>query len=135
MKNYSFTQEFSVRDYECDLQGIVNNAVYMNYLEHNRHSFLIKAGLDFADLHQRGIDAVVSRAEIDYKIPLKSGDAFTVGLNIYLKGRLRLIFEQEILKSDGSLAAKGKVTTAAVVNGRPQMPSEMLKALSPYFSD
>ena len=31
---------FSVRDYECDLQGIVNNAVYQNYYEHPRHQLL-----------------------------------------------------------------------------------------------
>ena len=34
-----FELKMSVRDYECDLQGIVNNAVYQNYLEHARHQF------------------------------------------------------------------------------------------------
>ncbi|MBU2223338.1 MAG: acyl-CoA thioesterase, partial [Gammaproteobacteria bacterium] len=29
-----FSVDFKVRDYECDMQGIVNNAVYFNYLEH-----------------------------------------------------------------------------------------------------
>jgi acyl-ACP thioesterase len=36
-KQYSFRLEFSVRDYECDLQGVVNNAVYQHYLEYARH--------------------------------------------------------------------------------------------------
>ncbi|RKX91588.1 MAG: acyl-CoA thioesterase, partial [Spirochaetes bacterium] len=26
-----FSIEFKIRDYECDQQGIVNNAVYLNY--------------------------------------------------------------------------------------------------------
>ncbi len=37
MIDYQFKLNFEVRDYECDLGGIVNNAVYQHYLEHTRH--------------------------------------------------------------------------------------------------
>ena len=30
MANYIFSLEMEVRDYECDLQGIVNNANYQH---------------------------------------------------------------------------------------------------------
>ena len=40
-----FTLTLAVRDYECDLQGVVNNAVYQNYLEHARHQYLQSLGL------------------------------------------------------------------------------------------
>ena len=43
-----------VRDYECDLQGIVNNANYQHYLEHTRHEFLLSTGVSFAALHEQG---------------------------------------------------------------------------------
>ena len=66
MKEYQFELEMKVRDYECDLQCIVNNANYQHYMEHARHEFLEKAGANFGALHNRGIDAVVARVEIDY---------------------------------------------------------------------
>ena len=56
--NYQFSLNLTVRDYECDLQGIVNNAVYLNYLEHTRHQFLLGHNIDFAKLHREGIDPV-----------------------------------------------------------------------------
>ena len=37
LDDYKFTHEMKVRDYECDLQGIVNNANYQPFMEHSRH--------------------------------------------------------------------------------------------------
>src|SRR3712207_6706997 len=98
MAGYQFTLEFEVRDYECDLQGIVNNAVYQNYLEHTRHVFIKQQGLDFAALARQGINLVVVRIEIDYLYPLRSGDQFEVGLNLERVSRLRFGFEQDIFR-------------------------------------
>lgn len=115
-----FELEFKVRDYELDLQGIVNNAVYQNYLEHARHEFLITAGLNFKQLHADGYDAVVIKSEIEYKKPLTSGDEFKVLTTVGREGRLRLIFNQEILRaSDGALMLKAKITTACIRNNKP----------------
>ena len=71
---FTYELDFKVRDYECDLQGIVNNSVYQNYLEHTRHEFLLDNNVSFDLLHQQGVDAVVARIEMAYKTPLKSGD-------------------------------------------------------------
>lgn len=120
MKNYHFQLEMEVRDYECDLQGIVNNSVYQNYLEHTRHKFLNHVGLDFAQLHNEGIDAVVIRAELDYKVPLRPGDVFWVRLKMLRQGRLRVVFKQQVIrKSDEKLMVDAKITTVLTRAGRP----------------
>ena len=48
---YVFETEMEVRDYECDIQGIVNNANYLHYTEHTRHLYLQSLGVSFAKLH------------------------------------------------------------------------------------
>ncbi len=112
--------EFSVRDYECDLQGIVNNAVYQNYYEHARHQFLLGRKIDFAKLHTEGIDLIVSRVEIDYKFSLRSGDLFKVTVSTRKVGFLRLIFEQDIFKlPENKLISHAKVTGVGLQRGRP----------------
>ena len=75
---YKHELEFKVRDYECDMQGVVNNGVYQNYLEHARHEFLRSRGIDFARLTEEGVNLVVIRAELDYRKSLTSNDSFVV---------------------------------------------------------
>lgn len=115
-----FELSFAVRDYECDLQGIVNNAVYQHYYEHARHQFLLSRGIDFAVLHLQGIDLIVSRVEIDYKQSLRSGDQFVVTVSTHREGHLRLIFGQEIFRMpDRVLVSRAKVTGVGLNHGKP----------------
>ena len=127
MQQYNFKLELQVRDYECDLQGIVNNAVYQNYLEHARHEYLKSVGLDFAEFTKKKINLVVVRVELDYKFPLQSGDKFIVGLNFVRESRLKFAFYQDIYRlADEKLILKGKIIgTALNPNGRPGIPAEI----------
>jgi len=121
--SYVHETEMRVRDYECDLQGIVNNAVYQNYLEHARHEFLHDIGLDFPRLCADGIDAVVTRIEMDYKRSLKPRDVFIVKVGMHKQGRVRFVFDQAIFrKSDGELVLQAQVVGVLTRNGRPIAP-------------
>ena len=124
---YTFTLEMSVRDYECDMQGIVNNSVYQNYLEHVRHEYLKHVGIDFSDYTRRGINLVVVRAELDYKYPLVSGDRFVVGLNLQRESALKFAFYQDIFRlPDQKPVLKAKITgTALNTKGRPAIPEQL----------
>jgi acyl-CoA thioester hydrolase len=90
---------FKVRDYECDLQGRVNNSVYGNYFEHSRHEFLLFKGIDFAELCEQKIHLVVRHLEIDYLKSLSSRDEFTVFTKVEPQGRLKVLFHQHLLSN------------------------------------
>lgn len=126
--DHDFELELQVRDYECDIQGIVNNSVYQNYLEHCRHKFLNFAGLDFAQLHNDGIDAVVIKAELDYKFPLRPGDDFLIRVKMKKHGRLRIIFDQQIIrKADEKLMVNARITAVLTRNNRPISPEILVE--------
>ncbi len=127
MSNEVFSIQLAVRDYECDIQGIVNNAVYQNYLEHARHEFLKQAGVDFAEYAKKGIHLVVVRAELDYKSPLKSGDTFIVDLKLERESKVRFAFYQNVLRiADNRVMVKGKIIgTALNQRGRPEIPAAL----------
>ena len=92
-----FEMGMKVRDYECDLQGIVNNANYQHYYEHTRHEFLTQHGISFARLHDEGIDFVVARLEMAFRSPLRSGDTFVSELALEQEG-IKYVFRQKIYK-------------------------------------
>ena len=115
---YSFELEMKVRDYECDLQGIVNNANYQHYIEHTRHEFLTAHGISFAQLHKEGIDPVVARLSMAFKTPLTSGDKFVCNLNVVKEG-IKYVFQQDIFRlPDMKCCIKSQVETVCIVNGR-----------------
>jgi acyl-CoA thioester hydrolase len=122
-----YSLKFVVRDYECDLQGVVNNANYQHYLEHARHEFLISKGVSFFQLHEEGIDLIVTKVEIDYKYPLKSRDEFIVTVDIMREGNARIVFVQDIHRlSDLKLIIHAKVTGVATKKGKPVPPGNLL---------
>ena len=133
MENYIHELTMKVRDYECDLQGIVNNANYQHYLEHARHEFLLGTGTSFAALHEQGIDAVVARISMAFKTPLKSGDEFVCRLALKKEG-IRYIFIQDIFrKADNKVVLKGVVEAVSLVNGRLTESPALNQLLAPYL--
>jgi acyl-CoA thioester hydrolase len=126
-----FVLQLEVRDYELDMQGVVNNAVYQNYLEHARHEFLKARGIDFAEVTRSGINLVVTRIEIDYIASLMSGDRFDVTVSMHQVSRVRFGFNQEIVRhKDGKVVLRALVIgTALDSRGRPHAADFLLSLL------
>jgi acyl-CoA thioester hydrolase len=115
---YIFENSDRVRDYECDLQGIVNNANYQHYMEHSRHLYIISRGITFNELHEQGIDVVVARFEIAYKFSLRPDDEYVCRLWLEKNG-VRYVFHQAIFrKADNRLCCTAKVDCVAMKEGR-----------------
>lgn len=125
MEKYIYELKMKVRDYECDIQGIVNNSVYQNYLEHTRHEYFLTNNLSFADMHEKGIDLVVARLGMDFKNSLRPGDEFASRLYVEKEG-IKYVFYQAIFRlPDEKLCIKAKVEAVAVVNGKLSVCAEM----------
>lgn len=115
---FQYQVELAVRDYECDMQGIVNNAIYQNYMEHTRHEFIKTLGLNFTTLCEQGIDVVVARIAIAFKNSLRGDDRFISCVSVEKQG-VKYVFDQAIFNAEtGQVIATGKVTTVARVNGK-----------------
>ena len=134
MSKYIFETKIEVRDYECDIEGIVNNANYLHYMEHTRHLFLREAGLSFAKMHEKGVDAVVARMNLQYKVPLRCDDVMISRLWIEKQG-VRYIFHQDIIReADNKLSGRATVALVCLINGKLGNSEEYDKAFAPYFA-
>ncbi len=93
-----FQLDFEVRDYELDQYGVVNNAVYLNYLEHTRHAFLTEVGMDAAEVAASGKAIALSAIELRFRASLRSHDAFQVHLVLSELTGARAVLGQRILR-------------------------------------
>lgn len=133
MTDYIFTTRMEVRDYECDIEGIVNNANYLHYTEHTRHRFLKSLGLSFAELHERGIDAVVARMNLQFKVPLRCDDEFDSRMSLRKEG-IRYIFTHDLYRSsDNKLCFHCTTELVTLINGRLGVSADYDRAFAPFI--
>ncbi|WP_419421331.1 acyl-CoA thioesterase (plasmid) [Legionella sp. D16C41] len=121
-----FQIKLHVRDYECDMQGIVNNAIYQHYFEHARHIFLKKHGSNFFEMVRKEIFLVIYRAEIDYLQPLTYDHEFTVSVDFEQISKVRGVFKQNIF-IDNVIYTKGQFFVTAVDKNKKPMNFDLIQ--------
>ncbi|NDW09382.1 thioesterase family protein [Dysgonomonas sp. 520] len=134
MENPIFCYEMKVRDYECDAQGIVNNANYQHYFEVTRHEFMENLGLNFLELHNQGMDLVVASVYIKYKSSLFGMDKFRCTVERIERKGVRYIFHQKIVRiSDNVVCSTGEITAVCVIDGKLSRPEYIDKIFADYI--
>ncbi|WP_406839467.1 acyl-CoA thioesterase [Streptomyces sp. AHU1] len=101
-----FSVPVTVRGYETDVLGHLNQSVYLQYAEHARWSVLRAAGIGQAELAARGVGPVVLETTIRYLRELRAGDEVEVTC-AFLWGEGRSFrIEQTVRKTDGTVSAE-----------------------------
>jgi acyl-CoA thioester hydrolase len=115
----------TVRSYECDSYGHVNNANYLNYLEFARYEFLRSLGFDYPNAVKAGYGIYIARIEIDYKKPAFTDDELVIRSWPVKKGAVSGIIAQKIIRGDDTIV-DAKITWAFVnASGSPaKIPPE-----------
>ncbi|MFG3252447.1 acyl-CoA thioesterase [Streptomyces sp. NPDC048172] len=102
----SFSVPVTVRGYETDVQGHLNQAVYLQYAEHARWSLLRAAGIEQTDLVAAGVGPVVLETTVKYLRELRAGDDVEISCAFeWTEGRKVHAVRQTLRKADGTLAA------------------------------
>ncbi|MEU6176987.1 acyl-CoA thioesterase [Streptomyces coeruleorubidus] len=101
-----FSVPVTVRGYETDVQGHLNQSVYLNYAEHARWSLLRAAGISQSALIGSGVGPVSLETTIRYKRELLAGDEVEVTCAFAWGEGKTFRIEQTVRKTDGTVAAE-----------------------------
>jgi acyl-CoA thioester hydrolase len=103
----------TVRSYECDAYGHVNNANYLHYLEFARHAYLSHNGVSISELRESGHGLVVARIAIDFRRPSTTDDLLIILTHAVRKTRIGGVLAQRIVR-EAETVAEAEVTWVCV---------------------
>lgn len=101
-----FSVRVTVRGYELDTQGHLNQAVYLQYAEHARWEMLRAAGLPQDKLIASGVGPVQLETTVKFRRELRSGDEVDVSCVFTYGTGKTFTMTQQITKLDGTVAAE-----------------------------
>jgi acyl-CoA thioester hydrolase len=98
---YSRTQDVVFRD--LDGLGVVNNAVYLTYIETARLGYMVEV-LGIRSLDEIGV--IVAKVDIDFRSPAELLESLQVGARVPRVGTKSLDMDHEVRGEDGRLVAE-----------------------------
>ncbi|MDI3328589.1 MAG: acyl-CoA thioesterase [Alicyclobacillaceae bacterium] len=126
--------EIVVRSTEIDVNGHVNNAKYLEYLEWGREEWYERAGLPYERFLEMGIQTVTVNININYRKECRQGDRLTIRTRPKKVGRTSFVLEQDIVNQRGEIVADATVTSVtmdAVSRSSRPVPEELAR----FFPD
>jgi acyl-CoA thioester hydrolase len=89
----------TVMTYDIDYAQIVHNAVYIRWLEDLRTA-LIVGSYPIEDMLADGLSPILTKTEIEYRLPVRFGEKVTGSMWVSDLGRTRWTVEAEIRVGD-----------------------------------
>lgn len=133
-----FTLDFLVRDYELDQYGVLNNAVYLNYLEHTRHEFLTRVGISPARVAREGRALALAEINVRFRSPLRSREQCRVALRVAEVRGARVVIHQRMVRlpEETPVAEARAVAVLLDERGRPaRLDAAWHEAFAPYLAE
>jgi len=130
LESYEFYLEFKVRDYECDMDGVVNNAQYLHYLEHTRNVCMKSKGLTYREMTLKKDHIFIVKVSMEFKLPLGPDDEFVVALSVERSSNAKMTIYQDIYRlTDQKLILKAEIVALGVTaNGSYRLPQTVIDA-------
>lgn len=132
-----FTTKLTVRTYECDQYGHVNNATFLNYLEYARVELLREMGYSLNSFQKMGLLLLVVKIEIGYKRPAYPLEELELSIEWTKRGKSSSVFHQQIRRTgDNQVVADAQVTWVVTdLKGVPTpIPDEMTETYRRKFN-
>lgn len=103
-----------VRSTEIDVNGHVNNAKYLEYIEWGREEWYDQAGLTYDRFLDMGIQTVTVNININYRKECVQGDQLTIKTRPEKVGRTSYVLLQEVFNQRGEKCADALVTSVTM---------------------
>ncbi|MCL6548499.1 MAG: acyl-CoA thioesterase [Alicyclobacillus sp.] len=106
--------EIVVRSTEIDVNGHVNNAKYLEYLEWGREDWYEQRGLDYDTLKAAGAVTVVVHISADYRRPAVQNDRLRISTRLVQAGNTSFRMKQWIDNQRGERVLDAEVVIVTI---------------------
>jgi thioesterase-3 len=97
-----------------DVNGHLNNAKFVEYLEWGREEWYESHGFGYDHLEELRVITVVVNINLNYRQPCHQGDRLRIVTSPQRRGHSSFALAQRIERSDGTVVADGVVTIVTV---------------------
>lgn len=132
-----FRHRERVRFSECDPQGVVFNARYLEYFDIGMTELWRETVGPYGEaMSGSGVDMSVAEATIRYRSSLRFDQEFEIAMRISHMGTTSLITAISIDDLEGNVCAEGEIRHVFVSYGTAEktpIPDDVRAALTPYL--
>jgi YbgC/YbaW family acyl-CoA thioester hydrolase len=108
------TLDIVVRSTEIDINGHVNNAKFVEYLEWGREEWYERNGFPHERLLQLGAITVAVNLNLNYRKECRQGEALRVTTRAERRGRTSFVVSQRIVNASGQTVADAAITIVTI---------------------